>query len=446
MFLKKMNRFLSRIPVSIRVTVWFSSVIVILFLIILSSLILIEDKVVNDLSQKELVEAVEEIYEDPEKFENFNDGIYYIKYNEQNEIIAGKFPKDFDIALAFSIEDINIYQVENKKFLYYDTRLQDEDNWIRGIYPLGKVQKEIETLWNIAIALSVLFLIFVVIVGYRIIKNAFKPVKQISDTALKIKRSKDFSNRIKLEDSNDDEIHKMASTFNEMLDTVEEVFIHEKQFSSDVSHELRTPITVILAQSDYALQYSDTLEETKESLEVINRHAKRMTNLINQIMELSKLERQKEIEKEKINLSNIVLQLLEDYKPLLESKNLNLVYNVEKDIRIQGNKIMLERVFLNILMNAVKFTKTNIEVSLTREDKTAVLKIRDNGIGISEENKKFIWERFFQVNDSRNKEENKGSGLGLSMVKKIVDLHSATIDLESELEQGTCFTIKFKMQ
>jgi sensor histidine kinase len=441
-----MNRFLSRIPVSIRVTVWFSSVIVILFLIILSSLILIEDKVVNDLSQKELVEAVEEIYEDPEKFENFNDGIYYIKYNEQNEIIAGKFPKDFDIALAFSIEDINIYQVENKKFLYYDTRLQDEDDWIRGIYPLGKVQKEIETFWNIAIALSVLFIIFVVIVGYRIIKNAFKPVKQISNTALEIKRSKDFSNRIELEDSNDDEIHKMASTFNEMLDTVEEVFIHEKQFSSDVSHELRTPITVILAQSDYALQYSDTLEETKESLEVINRHAKRMTNLINQIMELSKLERQKEIEKEKINLSNMVLQLLEDYKPLLESKNLNLIYNVEKDIRIQGNKIMLERVFLNILMNAVKFTKTNIEVSLTREDKTAVLKIRDNGIGISEENKKFIWERFFQVNDSRNKEENKGSGLGLSMVKKIVDLHSATIDLESELEQGTCFTIKFNMQ
>ena len=446
MFLKKMNRFLSKIPVSIRVTVWFSSVIVILFLIILSSLILIEDKVVNDLSQKELVAAVEEIYENPEKFENFNDGIYYIKYNEQNEIIAGKFPKDFDIALAFSIEDINIYQVENKKFLYYDTRLQDEDDWIRGIYPLGKVQKEIETLWNIAIALSVLFLIFVVIVGYRIIKNAFKPVKQISNTALEIKRSKDFSNRIELEDSNDDEIHKMASTFNEMLDTVEEVFIHEKQFSSDVSHELRTPITVILAQSDYALQYSDTVEEAKESLEVINRHAKRMTNLINQIMELSKLERQKEIEKEKINLSNIVLQLLEDYKPLLESKNLNLVYNVEKDLRIQGNKIMLERVFLNILMNAVKFTKTNIEVSLMREGKTAVLKIRDDGIGISEENKKFIWERFYQVNDSRNKEENKGSGLGLSMVKKIVDLHSATIDLESELEQGTCFTIKFNMQ
>jgi len=199
-------------------------------------------------------------------------------------------------------------------------------------------------------------------------------------------------------DNSEDEIHKMASAFNEMLDSLEKSSKRERQFSSDVSHELRTPITVILAQSDYALQYSDTLEETKESLEVINRHAKRMTNLINQIMELSKLERQKEIEKEKINLSNIVLQLLEDYKPLLESKNLNLVYNVEKDLRIHGNKIMLERVFLNILMNAVKFTKTNIEVSLTREDKTAVLKIRDNGIGISEENKKVFYKAINQNN------------------------------------------------
>ena len=310
---------------------------------------------------------------------------------------------------------------------------------------MSRFQNDISKMWDIVFYyIAPLFIAFVAFVGYKIVKNAFKPVKKISETALEIKKSKNFSRRIDL-DYGEDEIHKMASTFNEMLDTVEEVFIHEKQFSSDVSHELRTPITVILAQSDYALDYIETLDEAQESFEVINRQAKKMTNLINQIMELSKMERQNEIEKDKINFSNIILQLLEDYKNLLENGNIELITNVEKDLRIQGNKIMLERVFLNILMNAVKFTKTNIEVSLTREDKTAVLKIRDNGIGISEENKKFIWERFFQVNDSRNKEENKGSGLGLSMVKKIVDLHSATIDLESELEQGTCFTIKFNM-
>ena len=442
MFLKKMNKLISRIPVSIRVTAWFTTFILILFVIIMSSAILIEDKIVNNLSAKELVKAVERIYEDPDEFENFDDGIYYIKYDSNNDIIAGKIPKDFDMTLAFSIEDINTYQIENKKFLYYDTKLKNTRDWIRGIYPLSKFQNEISKIWDIGIYLSPWLFIFVVIFGYRIIKNAFKPVKKISETALLIKKSKNFSRRIEL-DNSEDEIHKMASTFNEMLDTVEETFIHEKQFSSDVSHELRTPITVILAQSDYALDYVETLDEAKESFEVINRQAKKMTNLINQIMELSKMERQNKIEKDKINFSNIILQLLEDYRTLLENNNIELITNIEKDLRIYGNKLMLERLFVNLFTNAMKFTKTTINVSLNRINKEVILQIKDDGIGITKEDQKYIWDRFFQTSDSRNKDKNKGSGLGLSMVNRIVQLHLATIDVESEVGKGTCFIVKF---
>ena len=442
MSLKKMNKLISRIPVSIRVTAWFTTFILILFVIIMSSAILIEDKIVNNLSAKELVKAVERIYEDPDEFENFDDGIYYIKYDSNNDIIAGKIPKDFDMTLAFSIEDINTYQIENKKFLYYDTKLKNTRDWIRGIYPLSKFQNEISKMWDIGIYLSPWLFIFVVIFGYRIIKNAFKPVKKISETALLIKKSKNFSRRIEL-DNSEDEIHKMASTFNEMLDTVEETFIHEKQFSSDVSHELRTPITVILAQSDYALDYVETLDEAKESFEVINRQAKKMTSLINQIMELSKLERQNEIEKDKINFSNIILQLLEDYRTLLENNNIELITNIEKDLRIYGNKLMLERLFVNLFTNAMKFTKTTINVSLNRINKEVILQIKDDGIGITKEDQKYIWDRFFQTSDSRNKDKNKGSGLGLSMVNRIVQLHLATIDVESEVGKGTCFIVKF---
>ena len=442
MSLKKMNKLISRIPVSIRVTAWFTTFILILFVIIMSSAILIEDKIVNNLSAKELVKAVERIYEDPDEFENFDDGIYYIKYDSNNDIIAGKIPKDFDMTLAFSIEDINTYQIENKKFLYYDTKLKNTRDWIRGIYPLSKFQNEISKIWDIGIYLSPWLFIFVVIFGYRIIKNAFKPVKKISETALLIKKSKNFSRRIEL-DNSEDEIHKMASTFNEMLDTVEETFIHEKQFSSDVSHELRTPITVILAQSDYALDYVETLDEAKESFEVINRQAKKMTNLINQIMELSKMERQNKIEKDKINFSNIILQLLEDYRTLLENNNIELITNIEKDLRIYGNKLMLERLFVNLFTNAMKFTKTTINVSLNRINKEVILQIKDDGIGITKEDQKYIWDRFFQTSDSRNKDKNKGSGLGLSMVNRIVQLHLATIDVESEVGKGTCFIVKF---
>ena len=443
MFSKKMNKLISRVPVSIKVTAWFTAVIIFLFGIVLSSVILLEDRYINNTSTEELVSAVEKIYENPDEFENFDDGIYYIKYNEDNEIIAGKIPKDFDLTLAFSIEDINTYQIENKKFLYYDTRLKNTGDWIRGIYPLSKFQNNISKIWNIGFYYIAPFLIILVIfIGYRIVKNAFKPVKKISETALEIKKSKNFSRRIEL-DNSEDEIHKMAYTFNEMLDTVEETFIHEKQFSSDVSHELRTPITVILAQSDYALDYVETLDEAKESFEVINRQAKKMTNLINQIMELSKMERQNKIEKDKINFSNIILQLLEDYRTLLENNNIELITNIEKDLRIYGNKLMLERLFVNLFTNAMKFTKTTINVSLNRINKEVILQIKDDGIGITKEDQKYIWDRFFQTSDSRNKDKNKGSGLGLSMVNRIVQLHLATIDVESEVGKGTCFIVKF---
>ena len=443
MFSKKMNKLISRVPVSIKVTVWFTAVIIFLFGIVLSSVILLEDRYISNTSTEELVSAVENIYKNPDEFENFDDGIYYIKYNKDNEIIAGKIPKDFDLTLAFSIEDINTYQIENKKFLYYDTRLKNTGDWIRGIYPLSKFQNNISKIWNIGFYYIAPFLIILAIfIGYRIVKNAFKPVKKISETALEIKKSKNFSRRIEL-DNNEDEIHKMAYTFNEMLDTVEETFIHEKQFSSDVSHELRTPITVILAQSDYALDYVETLDEAKESFEVINRQAKKMTNLINQIMELSKMERQNEIEKDKINFSNIILQLLEDYRTLLENNNIELITNIEKDLRIYGNKLMLERLFVNLFTNAMKFTKTTISVSLNRINKEVILQIKDDGIGIAKEDQKYIWDRFFQTSDSRNKDRNKGSGLGLSMVNRIVQLHLATIEVESEVGRGACFIVKF---
>ena len=443
MFSKKMSKLILRIPVSIRVTVWFTAVIIFLFSIVLSSVILLEDRYINNTSTEELVSAVEKIYEDPDEFENFNDGIYYIKYNENNEIIAGKIPKDFDLTLAFSIEDINTYQIENKKFLYYDTRLKNTGDWIRGIYPLSRFQNDISKMWDILFYyIAPLFIAFVAFVGYKIVKNAFKPVKKISETALEIKKSKNFSRRIEL-DNSEDEIHKMASAFNEMLDTVEETFIHEKQFSSDVSHELRTPITVILAQSDYALDYVDTLDEAMESFEVINRQAKKMTSLINQIMELSKLERQNEIEKERINFSNIILQLLEDYRTLLENSNIELITNIEKDLRIYGNKLMIERLFINLFTNAMKFTKTTISVSLNRINKEIILQIKDDGVGIAKEEQKYIWDRFFQINNSRNKDKNRGSGLGLSMVNKIAQLHSATIEVESEIGKGSCFIVRF---
>ena len=117
---------------------------------------------------------------------------------------------------------------------------------------------------------------------------------------------------------------------------------------------------------------------------------------------------------------------------------------IEENISIIGDKIMIERLFDNLLNNAMKFTRDKIIVKLYSEDEKCVLEVEDNGIGISEQDKELIWKRFYQVNDSRNKKINKGFGLGLFLVSKIIEQHGAAIDVEGNLNEGTRFIAKFK--
>ena len=287
------------------------------------------------------------------------------------------------------------------------------------------------------------FVIFLIVYGgYKIVKKGFLPIKSISETTEEITKKQNFSKRIDLFYAKD-EVSALANTLNEMLDTVENSFIREKQFTADVSHELRTPLTVILSESEYALKYSDTFEEAKDSLKVIERQSKKMKELINQIMELSKLDIKKEIDKENFDISNTFTQILEDYNGLIKEKGIELNKDIQQGLTFYGNKVMIERVFINILNNSIKFTKNKINVFFYLENDKLILKIKDNGIGISEENIKKVWNRFFQVESSRNKDENKGSGLGLSMVKKILELHSAKAEIKSELNKSTEFIITF---
>ena len=267
-------------------------------------------------------------------------------------------------------------------------------------------------------------------------------MEKISNIATEIQKNGDFSKRIEI-DNGKDEIHKMANAFNEMLNSLENFYLHEKQFSSDVSHELRTSVSVILTESQYSLEYADTLEEARDSFSVIQRQAKRMSELINQIMELSKIEKQIIIPTQKINFSEITEKILQDYKNLIDKKNIKISKEIEENIFIIGDKIMIERLLDNLLNNAMKFTKNEIKIKLYSENENCILEVEDNGIGMSEEFKNLIWGRFYQINDSRNKKINKGFGLGLFLVSKIIEQHNAVIEVESVLNEGTKFIVKF---
>ena len=444
----KINKIWENFPITVKITLWYTAFIVILIAIMLTGSFTIADKMTGDLNQRELMESVvemaSEMVSNPDEFDDFDDGIYFVKYNNAGIEMAGMSPRGFDLTLNFSENTVKTYEKDGGKFYYFDKKINiPEGEWVRGIIPVNKLTNEVNRMLLIILISSPLLLLIIVYGGYKIIKKALNPVAKISGTASEIQKNGDFSKRIEI-DEGKDEIHKMATAFNEMLNSLENSYIREKQFSSDVSHELRTPVSVILTESQYSLEYADTLEEAKDSFSVIQRQAKKMSELINQIMELSKIEKQFIIPTKKINFSEIIEKILLDYKNLIDKKNIKISKEIEENIFIIGDKIMIERLLDNLLNNAMKFTKNEIKIKLHSENENCILEVEDNGIGMSEEFKNLIWGRFYQINDSRNKKINKGFGLGLFLVSKIIEQHNAVINVESELNKGTKFIAKFK--
>ena len=445
---KKINRIWENFPITVKITLWYTVFVVVLLFIMLMISFAIADKMTGDVNQRELTAVVNEMASemdsDPEEFDDFDNGIYFVRYNSEGIEMGGMSPKGFDLTLEQSEGIVSSYRKKGEKYYYYDRKINGTDGeWVRGIVPVNKLSDEVNRMLLTIIILSPILLLVIVYGGYKIIKKALSPVAKISSTATEIQKNGDFSKRIEI-DNGQDEIHKMANAFNEMLNSLENFYLHEKQFSSDVSHELRTPVSVILTESQYSLEYVDNMEEARDSFSVIQRQAKRMSELINQIMELSKIEKQTGIPSDRINFSETVEKILGDYKNLFAEKNIEMTKKIEENIYIIGDKIMIERLFDNLLNNAMKFTKDKIIVKLYSEDEKCVLEVEDNGIGISEQDKELIWKRFYQVNDSRNKKINKGFGLGLFLVSKIIEQHGAVIDVEGSLNEGTRFIAKFK--
>ena len=444
----KINKIWENFPITVKITLWYTAFIVILIAIMLTGSFTVADKMTGDLNQRELMESVvemaSEMVSNPDEFDDFDDGIYFVKYNNAGIEMAGMSPRGFDLTLNFAENTVRTYEKDGGKFYYFDKKINTpEGEWVRGIIPVNKLTNEVNRMLLIILISSPLLLLIIVYGGYKIIKKALNPVAKISGTASEIQKNGDFSKRIEI-DEGKDEIHKMATAFNEMLNSLENSYIREKQFSSDVSHELRTPVSVILTESQYSLEYADTLEEAKDSFSVIQRQAKKMSELINQIMELSKIEKQIIIPTKKINFSEIIEKILLDYKNLIDKKNIKISKEIEENIFIIGDKIMIERLLDNLLNNAMKFTKNEIKIKLYSENENCILEVEDNGIGMSEEFKNLIWGRFYQINDSRNKKINKGFGLGLFLVSKIIEQHNAVINVESDLNKGTKFIAKFK--
>ncbi|UCD11595.1 MAG: heavy metal sensor histidine kinase [Nitrospinaceae bacterium] len=303
-----------------------------------------------------------------------------------------------------------------------------------------------ETLKNLRLFLffSVpMVLLLATFVGRFMARRALKPVSEVTRIAREVGGSGDLSKRIPLA-GGEDEISNLVSTFNEMLDRLDGSFAQVRQFSSDASHELRTPLTVLKGQNELALNKERSLEDYQEvicsNLEEINY----MSKILEDLFLLSRSdENQIQLDYKPLDLRGVVEEVFRHAEIIAEEKKINVRIVHLDSVRIHGDAVRLRQMIWNILHNAIKYTQPGgeIRISLADVGDWAVVTVQDTGIGISEKDLPFIFNRFYRVDKARSRKVG-GTGLGLSICKFIVDAHKGEILVESELGVGSCFKVR----
>jgi len=350
------------------------------------------------------------------------------------------------------IKSRNFHLKNPGSYMHYDNHftLLKSEQYLKGVYVLtllkpfnGKlivttheINNSIEDIVDTLLALIPIVLLSLLFLGSKLIDKILIPVKRITRTANEISVN-NFSGTIPLPDK-EDEIKALVSAFNDMIMRLKEGVDNLNRFNSDVSHELKTPMTVIKGEIEVTLRKLREPDEYIESIQTIAYEAEQIEHIVENLLLLTKYSKENIIQTfELCHLDAMILNTLEKYDITLKEKQLNL--NIEKlePIVTEANPILLSMIFSNLIDNAIKYTLKHktITISLYRDDKIHFI-IKDEGIGIPKEKLSKITDRFYRVDESRNKKI-KGFGLGLSIVKKSVELHGGEINIASALDKGT---------
>ena len=315
--------------------------------------------------------------------------------------------------------------------------------WVRGVESVNSTILFGRSAIRIMLVLIPLILLFTAMGGYYITKRAFRPVNAIVKTANDISQQKDITRRIEIKpDAKEDELHHLSVALNKMLDKIETLIKQEKQFTSDASHELRTPISVILAQGEYLLDIAKD-EKEKELAQTIVDKSKQVSKLIARLLLLARIDQNRQtFKKEKVDLGVLVDIAADSMKEQASNKGILIFSSIPEGTIAEADESLLLSAITNLISNGIKYGRDAGHVSVSAAklgDKTEIV-IADNGVGIPEEHIDKIWKRFYRVDNVRN-DEYGSSGLGLSMVKSIIELHGGEITVKSSPGRGTEFRI-----
>ena len=444
-------------PTSIktRITIWYTTLMFVLIVVVLSlvgglsyqlSIDSVEKDVILQVTQvseklSKRQPDVFEIVESKEEFKNVS------IYEMNGKYIVGEYI--YDVAnIPFKEGIPRRESVDGKEYIVYDIRTSAPPGrhgafWIRGVESVGSAMLLGRSAIIVMLILIPLFLLLTALGGYYITKRAFIPVNNIIKTANQISAQNDIKQRIELNpEAKQDEMYDLSVTLNHMLDKIENLIKQVKQFTSDASHELRTPISVILAQGEYLLDIAEN-EKEKELAQNIVDKANQVSKLVSRLLLLARIDQSRQkINKEKVDLSVLFDIATDSMKELAEQKRIALLTNAEENMIVDADESLLLSAITNLVSNGIKYGKEGGHVMLSafKSANGTEIVVADNGIGISAEHIDKIWKRFYRVDDARN-DEYGSSGLGLAMVKSIIELQGGEISVRSELGKGTEFRI-----
>ena len=385
-------------------------------------------------------------------FYSLDNNVYLALYDTGGDFLYGKVPPGLEQAPQFEDGKIQTVKSGTEQWYVYDVQYEMENGqefYIRGVVSVTETQKEFLIAVRFAVILLPLTVILTALIGYRLIRRTLLPVRQMTETVQEIQKDGDLSRRIGVsQETGKDEFYQLAGTFDGMLESLEQAFLRERQFTSDVSHELRTPVSVILSQCEVSLNHTDLSEEQRKEILLIRKKAGEMSQMISQLLLLSRADQgRQQLNKEEINISELTEIIVEEQKMLAQRRKIEVHTEIEPDITGYLDESFYIRMLDNLISNAVSYGKEggNIKVTLHQIPSGVRGTVEDDGIGISRDDQVHIWERFYRVDASRTgKEEGSHSGLGLSMVKWIAQAHGGNVRVESEIGKGSCFTFELK--
>ncbi|MEX2247850.1 MAG: ATP-binding protein [Dehalococcoidia bacterium] len=317
------------------------------------------------------------------------------------------------------------------------------DGAVAGVLQVGESTGDMqETLRTLLLIFAVALpssLVLASLGGWWLSSRALAPIDPITQAAREISGGSDLNRRLAL-DLPDDEVGRLARTFDEMLARLDAAFQRQRQFTADASHELRTPLTAIRGQIDVALERPRDTAEYRRVLGAVNEQVDRMTRLVGGLLMLARSDAGAlPVEREPVDLRDLVESVAEQVRPLAAQKSLDLRIEPGGPLAVSGDEDLLLQLMLNLADNAARYTSRGSITLGWRKGDRAEMFVRDTGAGIPPEQRERIFERFYRIEASRSREGG-GAGLGLAICRWIAEAHGGALSVESD-HAGATFTV-----